>query len=272
MSFVLAKTGNGVRRAGPQTHEYKHKDLIKTSEATKRTEQNYLIYSIEKLPCRPSKKCTWSCVYVHKLTGSVSLNDLVYNSREIWCTALLWSPNRTLWPKPFGPVTARVHACTRFVSSRLNSRRLDEPGCVCVMRQSGVMSHLGSGRWDSWGHLLWEEFTCPSAKMASRWLDGQGIYGWTVAPRCEPVGKKQVWKRRFNVRSFSCVYGRSVWPYRWRISLAGSSSFHTRWDEVGGPICPVCASLPKTFMKRGKGETAVRWSISRCSHERDFSH
>lgn len=139
---------------------------IKTSEATKRTEQNYLIYSIGKLPFRPSKKCTRSSVYVRKLTGSISLNDLLYNSREIWRTALLWSPNQMLWPKPFGPVTARVYACTRFVSSQLNSRRLDERGCVCVMRQSGVMSHLGSGTWDSWGHLPWEEFTCPSAK---RW-------------------------------------------------------------------------------------------------------
>lgn len=132
--------------------------------------------------------------------------------------------------------------------------------------RSGVMSHLGSGTWDSWGHLLWEEFTCMSVKMASRWLDGQEIYGWTVALRCEPVGKMRVWKRRFNVRSISCVYGQSVWPYRWRILLAAS------WGEMGWLICPVCASLPKTFMKSGKGESLIWWSISRCSHERDFSH
>lgn len=204
---------------------------------------------------------------MHKLTGSISLNDLVYNSTEIGCTALLWSPNHTLWPEPFGPVTVRVHACTRFVSSRLNSRRLDERGCVRVMRLNGVMSLLGSGTRDSWGHLLWEEFTCPIVKMASRWLDGQGIYRWTVL-----CGASLVWKQRFNMRSISCVYGQSVWPYRWRISLAGSSSAQTRWDEVGGLIYPDCSSLPKTFMKRGKGEISMRWSISRCSHKRAFSH
>lgn len=272
MSFVSAKTGDGVRRAGPSTRTQAQRLSSKKiqNKATKRIKQNYLISFIGKLQSSPSKKCTWSSVYANKLTGSVSLNDLVYNSREMWCTALLWSPNHTLWPKPFGPVTARVHAWTRLLSSRLNSRRLDEPGCVCVMRQSGA-------EWcHTWAllHGTHEVTFCgrslrvqawrwpPDGWTAKRFMDEWWLRGASLWERSRFGSGASTWGAFpvFTDRAYGLIGEGFCWP-----------ALPLLWDEVGWLICPVCASLPKTRMKRGKGESSKRW-ISRCSHKRDLSH
>lgn len=62
----------------------------------------------------------------------------------------------------------------------------------------------------------------------------------------------------------SHVYGWIFWPQWWGILPAGLSSVHTHWNEAGGLICPVCASLLKAFMNKGKGEALVRLNASRC--------
>lgn len=53
------------------------------------------------------------------------------------------------------------------------------------------------------------------------------------------------------------------WPYWWRIWLV-DSTVYTRWDEAGGFICAVFASLLTAFINSGKGEVLMRLSTSRC--------
>lgn len=63
-----------------------------------------------------------------------------------------------------------------------------------------------------------------------------------------------VYGRRFNGEEFCCLAHPSVYKH-WM-------------SQAGGLICPVCASLLKVFMNKGKEEALVRLSASRCLQRR----
>lgn len=101
--------------------------------------------------------------------------------------------------------------------------------------------------------------------------------GWTVKrfmdERWRACGTGNREKGRFAYgQLLSDCFPWMFWPKRWGISPVDSSSVHTHWDEAGGLICPVCASLLKAFMNKGKAEALERLSTSRCLHKRYWGH
>lgn len=95
----------------------------------------------------------------------------------------------------------------------------------------------------------WEDGLQMAGRRRDLWMNGG-----------EHVGQQTGREAGFLIASWclivSHVYRWSFWLHWWGILL------------VGGLICPVCASLLKVFMNKGKGEALVRLSASRCLQRR----